>query len=119
MDISDILFGEYAPLALKQAVLELIEKERITDRYIPVLKRTATNDDVNGSQHSSTGGTDFSYEDALYEDVRGASSLGYYEYFRSITVGSSIYTGNQYHGTGYMFPALVIDPPEYAVGVRF
>lgn len=117
MDISDILFSPYTSSSLKRAVFELMESNRITDASTPVLTPTATNDDINGSQHVANGGTDFSYEDASDSQIEDASSLGYYEYFLPITAGSSIYTGNQYHGEGFMFAAVVVDPPAYAAEI--
>lgn len=114
MDISDMLFSPYTSIALKRAVFELMERYSITDASTPVLIPTATNDDINGSQHASGGGTDFSYEDASDSQIENASSLGYYEHFRSISSSGAPYTGNQYHGEGYMFAAVVVDPPAYA-----
>lgn len=118
MDISDILFSPYASSSLKRAVFELMESNRITNASMPVLTPTATNDDINGSQHVANGGTDFSYEDASDSQIENASSLGYYEYFRSVSSSGSPYTGNQYHGEGSMFAAVVVDPPAYAAEIH-
>ncbi len=117
MDISDALLSSDVPFTVKRAILDLMGSNQIrTD--LMILKPTATNDDINGSQHARNGGTDFTYEDADLEDVAEASSLGYYEYFRSISSSGSPYTGNQYHGEGYMFAALVVDPPAYAAEIH-
>lgn len=114
MDISDIIFSPYLPSRLKRAVFEFIEDHDIHDPSLQVVIPCSTNDDVNGSQHAPNGGTDFSYEDASEDQIRNASTLGYYEDFRIITPGLRYYTGNQYHGEGNFFAALVIDPPAYA-----
>lgn len=114
MDVQDILFSSTASLELKAAVLELCHQHSLS-AYTKVVTPTATNDDVNGSQHASNGGTDFTYRDATEEDVAAASTLGYYEYF---TGYGDQYTGHYYNGDGRYFDAIVLDPPAYAVTVN-
>lgn len=113
MDVQDIVFSTSASLELKTAVLQLCHEHSLSG-YTRVLVPTATNDDVNGSQHASNGGTDFTYRDADEDDVAAASTLGYYEYFSGYGAG---YTGHYYNGDGRHFDALVLDPPAYAVAV--
>lgn len=115
MDISEILFDYQVPFSTKHAILDLMERESIS-YDMPVLKPTAANDDVNGSQHASNGGNDFTYEDAELEDVLNGSALGYYEYFG--TISTNYYTGHSYHGSDSKFAAVVIDPPAYAATVQ-
>jgi len=116
LTITDIIFSDQLMLSTKQALLELIHDKQIRSD-VQVLKPTATNDDVNGSQHASNGGNDFGYEDATMDDVTDGSSLGYYEYFSESFAGQ--YTGHYYNGHGAHFAAVVIDPPAYAVSVNY
>jgi hypothetical protein len=117
MDIQDILFNSQVSVNLKQAIIQLMAQENISDPYMKVLHPTATNDDVNGSQHARNGGTDFTYRDATEDDVSEASSLGYYEYF-SQTGNDDEYTGHYYEGSDRKFDAIVLDPPAYAATVH-
>lgn len=78
-----------------------------------ILTPTASNNDVDGSQHS--GGSDFNYEDASESDIENATSLGWYSGFSAYVGG--VYTGNQCDGYGPLFSAVVIDPPDYAVDI--
>ena len=110
MDVQDILFSSTASLELKAAVLELCHQHSLS-AYTKVVTPTATNDDVNGSQHARNGGTDFTYQDAVDTDLDTASSLGYYEYFSTY---GNCYTGHYYNGEGDYFEAIVLDPPAYA-----
>lgn len=112
MYTSDIFFNPDISLDIKQAVLELLDSERISFDA-SVLKRTATNNDVDGSQHD--GEIDFTYEDADENDVRETTSLGYYEYFSQYGFGT--YTGHYYNGSDQKFAAIVINPPAYAATV--
>lgn len=112
-NVSDIFFNPNISLAIKQGVVELLDSERISSD-VSVLKRTATNNDVDGSQHD--GEIDFTYEDADEDDVREATSLGYYEYFGQYGFGT--YTGHYYNGSDQKFAAIVIDPPAYAATVH-
>lgn len=81
MDIQDIIFNPDVTYTVKQAVLALMEAEHISDPYTRVLTPTMSNDDVNGGQHSSHGGSDFTYEDLTVDVINDASALGFYEYF--------------------------------------
>lgn len=116
MDISDIIFNNHAPLELKQAIIVLMDRENITSPYMRVLTPTATNDDVNGSQHANNGGNDFTYRDVEEDDLSNVSGLGYYEYFSEAYSGGEI-TGHYYNGSDQKFEAIVLDPPAYAVTV--
>lgn len=84
---------------------------------LPVLVPTDENNDINGSQHHPQE-INFTYRDATEEDVRKATTAGYYEYFGEYSYDTSIYSGNQYETNGYLFDAIVLDPPAYAVSVR-
>lgn len=117
MDISDIIFNTQAPIALKQAIITLMDNENISSPYTPVLTPTASNDDVNGSQHARNGGTDFTYRDVEEDDLDGVTGIGYYEYF-SDTYSTGIYTGHYYQGSDRKFDAIVLNPPTYAVTVN-
>jgi hypothetical protein len=116
MDISDILFNNQAPLELKQAIITLVDRKNITSPYTRVLTPTASNDDVNGSQHAHNGGTDFTYRDIEEDDLSDVSGIGYYEYFSETYSGGEI-TGHYYNGSERKFEAIVINPPAYAVRV--
>lgn len=116
MDISDIIFNNQAPLELKQAILTLIDQENISSGYTRVLTPTASNNDVNGSQHVTNGGTDFTYRDVEEDDLTGVTGLGYYEYFSETYSGGEI-TGHYYEGSERKFDAIVLNPPAYAVRV--
>jgi hypothetical protein len=117
MDISDIIFHNQAPLELKQAIITLMDKENITSPYMRVLTPTASNNDVNGSQHVRNGGTDFTYRDVEEDDLDGVTGLGYYEYFSETYSGGEI-TGHYYEGSEQKFEAIVLNPPAYAVTVH-
>jgi hypothetical protein len=117
MDIKDIVFSSSAPSSLKRAIMDIVFEQGITDHCMKVLTPTDTNNDVNGSQHVSNGGTDFTYRDVTESDLWDATSIGYYDYFG--TVNSSIYTGHSYEGSERRFSAIVINPPEYAIDIRF
>ena len=81
---------------------------------MPIVTPTDTNDDVSGSQHVSNGGTDFSYRDADFDDIDNATSIGFYEHFSRTATD---YTGHYYRGDMRHFPAIVVNPPAYAVGM--
>jgi len=113
--LTELLLSSAVPIKVKQALLELMDRERI--HYdVQVLTPTATNDDVNGSAHVADGGTDFTYQDATENDAAAATSLGYYEYFSDCGYGT--YTGHYYNGSSSKFVAVVIDPPAYAATVH-
>ncbi len=114
MDITDILFSYEASSYFREKLFEFAMDHNITNRYLPILVPTDTNNDVNGSQHARNGGTDFTYRDANWDDVENASALGYYEYFSETGFG---YTGHYYEGSDRKFDAIVINPPAYAVEV--
>lgn len=116
LTISDIIFNYRTSFSIKEAFLELMEQESIHSD-LQILKPTSTNDDVNGSQHASNGGNDFTYEDATVDDVIGGSTLGYYEYFANSYGGN--YTGHSYEGSGERFAAVVVNPPAYAATVNY
>lgn len=116
MDISDIIFNNQAPLELKQAIITLMDQKNINSPYMRVLTPTASNDDVNGSQHVSNGGTDFTYRDIEEDDLDGVTGLGYYEYFSETYSGGEI-TGHYYNGSEQKFDAIVLNPPAYAITV--
>lgn len=111
MDIQDILFNNNFDDSLRQSFFQFMIEENITDSHIPILKSSQTNDDVNGSQHVSHGGSDFTYVDADEDDVESATTLGYYEYFSEYGAN---YTGHYYQGSERKFAAIVVDPPAYA-----
>lgn len=110
MDVQDIIFDPDVSLHLKTTLLELCHEHRISG-FTQVLTPSASNNDVNGSQHSGESFIDFTYRDVDMDDVESASTLGYYEYFSNYGVG---YTGHYYNGDGRHFDAVVIDPPAYA-----
>lgn len=110
MDIQDIIFDPSAPQGLRREVFEYMLDENL-GAYTRVLVPTESNDDINGSQHASGGGTDFTYRDATDDDLQSVSTLGYYEYFSSYR---GAYTGHYYEGDGDHFEALVLNPPAYA-----
>lgn len=117
MDVSDIIFNPSLSTDLKWAVFEVVLDNNVTGGHTSVLVPTDTNDDdVNGSQHARNGGNDFTYRDATDDDLDGASTLGYYEYFSGYGSG---YTGHYYQGDMRHFPAIVINPPTYAVSHQF
>lgn len=115
MDAVDILFSPHASRALKDAVMEIVQDERIHNPHIPILVPTDSNDDVNGSQHARGGGNDFTYRDATETDLEGAAGLGHYEYFSGY---HGNYTGHYYEGDSRHFAAIVINPPAYAISHR-
>ena len=78
----------------------------------PVLVPTDENNDTNGS---NSGGNNFTYRDATEEDVDKATTAGIYDCFGTYNLDNSIYSGNQYETDGYLFQAIVLDPPAYAV----
>jgi len=118
LTISDIIFDYRVGFHIKEAFLELMELESVHSN-LQILKPTATNDDVNGSQHVSNGGTDFGYDDATIDDVVEGSTLGYYEYFAESYSSSGSYTGHSYEGSGSRFAAVVVNPPAYAATVSY
>lgn len=93
-------------------IIDLIESFG-EDPDSPILTPTASNNDVDGSQHS--GGSNFTYEDASESDIENATSLGWYSGFSNY--GGGDYTGNQYDGYGPLFSAVVVNPPEYVVDI--
>ena len=101
-------------MAVKQAVLVLLNRFDVWSSTLPVLVPTDTNDDVNGSQDSGGGGTDFTYRTATWDDVDHATTLGFYEYF---SVEGDHYTGHYYNGDRRHFDAIVVNPPAYAATV--
>lgn len=111
MDMSDVIFDNSIPMYIRRAFLDFTELEPNVQAYTKILKRTHSNDDVNGSQNGGSN-TDFTYEDVSTYDVSNASSLGYYEYFSDY---NGVYTGHYYQGEETKFSAVVIDPPEYAI----
>lgn len=115
MDVSDLIFSHDVDMDLKRAVLDTLNQNNDWYAGTPVLIPTDTNDDVNGSQHASNGGTDFTYRDATGADVEnGVTALGYYEYFSN---EGDHYTGHYYNGDRRHFAALVLNPPAYAATV--
>lgn len=85
-----------------------------------VLVPTEENTDYDGSRYAQDGSPAvFTYRDATEEDVYHATSAGYWECFGEYTYDTSIYTGNQYDINGISFPAIALDPPEYAREVFF
>ena len=114
MDVSDLIFDSQVSLSLKAAVLELLDSEGFLRSTLQVLVPTDSNNDVNGSQHVSEGGTDFTYRHATIDDLENAHSLGFYEYFSGY-YGN--FTGHYYNGDGNHFEALVVNPPAYAATV--
>lgn len=115
MYISDIFMNSYIPVGLKHAVVDLIENNNISSSVAPFLIRTDSNDDINGSQHVTGGGTDFTYRDATEDEIINAESLGYYEYFSRY---GDVYTGHYYQGEDHHFEAIVVDPPTYAIDIN-
>lgn len=115
MNVSELLDeNEY----LIDSMMELRSKNNISFSSLAdmkVLKPSATNNDVNGSQHHDFI-VDFTYVEATREDAYSISNLGYYEYFGEI--GDGKYTGHYYEGNSYKIEAIVIDPPEYAIDVE-
>jgi hypothetical protein len=116
VDLQDVLFSSQISTERKIAFVELIDRLSIADPLLPVLVPSASNDDVNGSQHARDGGTDFTYRDATLEDAQTATTAGRYEYFAVYGDG---YTGHYYQGSGSKFEALVLDPPAYAADFQF
>lgn len=78
----------------------------------PVLVPTDENNDTDGT---NSGGDNFTYRDATEKDVDKATTAGLYDYFGTYHLDSTIYSGNQYETDGYLFQAIVLDPPAYAV----
>lgn len=116
MDIQDILFSDQLPADRKRDIISLLDALGINNPYLRVLVPTDANDDINGSQHVSGGGTDFTYRDATLDDVLYASSAGVYDYFSEY---AGRYTGHYYNGSDTKFQALVFDPPAYAASHHF
>lgn len=116
MDIQDIIFSHDVPTALKQDIIGMLDDIGNLDPYLKVLVPTATNDDVNGSQHAHNGGNDFTYQDATLDDVQSATSAGVYDYFSE---EGSHYTGHYYNGSDRKFQAIVFNPPAYAATHHF
>lgn len=115
MYLEDLCLDESIPSSKREAVRDFAERKGV-GLYIKVLVPSDSNDDVNGSQHVSNGGTDFTYRDADSDDVVNGSALGFYPYFRKFYSG---YTGHSYEGEGEFFSAIVVDPPAYAVDEAF
>lgn len=114
MDIKDALESDSVSRAVKHMLLDIVEDTPGVSLYSSILTPTASNDDVNGSQHASNGGTDFTYEDASYDQLQDSYgiSFGTYDYFAR---EGDHYTGHSYNGEGYRFQAVVVNPPAYAV----
>lgn len=111
MDIQDILFDTDLSASFREGIFGIITAQNLSP-YTKVLKPTASNNDINGSQHHNHE-IDFTYEDVETIDLHeGISTVGIYDYFSS--EGSTHYTGHYYHGSEWKFQALVIDPPAYA-----
>lgn len=115
MNIQDVIFDNSIPSNVREAFFRIVVEENITDPYTAVIMPSETNDDVNGSQHVSNGGTDFTYVDASASDIAEASTMGYYEYFSR---EGSHYTGHYYNGEPTKFAAVVVDPPAYAASIH-
>lgn len=117
MNIAEVFFARNTPTFVKHAILTMVERAHSdgvhVDQDTQVLTPTDTNDDINGSQHVSNGGTDFTYRDVTDADITDAHSLGVYEYFSG---SRGCYTGHYYHGNNH-FTAVVINPPAYAAAV--
>lgn len=111
MDIQDLIFDSSVSMEMKTTLLQVMADNHAFSPYTKVLVPTETNDDVNGSQHVTNGGNDFTYRDATEDDVASATTLGYYEYFSGY---GSVYTGHYYEGDSRYFEAVVLDPPAYA-----
>ena len=116
MDILDAFFNSQAPVALKQDLVAMADYFGVDDPYMKLLVPTASNDDVNGSQHASNGGNDFTYQDATIDDLLNATSAGIYDYFSVYADG---YTGHYYQGSDSKFQAIVLNPPAYAATYHF
>lgn len=114
MDIQDALESDRVSRAVKHMLIDIVEDTPGIDLYSKILTPTATNDDVNGSQHAYNGGTDFTYEDASCDQLEASYgiSFGTYDYF---AVEGDHYTGHSYHGEDHRFEAVVVNPPAYAV----
>jgi len=112
MDIIDALTSREVPSHVKHQLIDILESEYSIDAHSSILTPTATNDDVNGSQHASNGGNDFTYEDADESSLSQDSlTFGVYDYFSR---EGSHYTGHYYNGESHKFAALVVNPPAYA-----
>ena len=95
--------------------------EDLSDRFgtMRILKRSADNNDVDGSQHIHEH-INFGYDDVSIKDVLNAHSVGYYDAFverNTTSYDDGEYSGNQYEGSN-MFEAIVINPPKYVDAVR-
>lgn len=86
-----------------------------------VLIPTDENTDYNGSNYTANGDVaNFTYRDVDYDDVDDAVNAGWWDYFGRYEYDTSIYTGNQYEtDDSDLFPAIVLDPPAYAIEVYF
>lgn len=116
MNIMDTFFDSQVPVKLKQHFVAMVASFGVDDPYMKLLVPTASNDDVNGSQHASNGGNDFTYQDATIDDILNAKSAGIYDYFSKCRLG---YTGHYYQGSDAKFQAIVLNPPAYAATYRF
>ncbi len=113
MDIIDALSSREVPSSVKHLLIDILDSEYAINIHSSILTPTATNDDVNGSQHAAHGGNDFTYEDISEEQLYGSGlTFGVYEYFSR---EGAHYTGHYYNGEDYKFAALVLNPPAYAV----
>lgn len=113
--VEDVLEVGDSHYLLAESFREIMESnEGAIFSYTKILIPTDSNDDVNGSQHVSDGGNDFTYRDADWDEIENASSLGFYEYFSNF---GDVYTGHYYEGDMNHFCAIVVDPPPYAVEV--
>lgn len=87
--------------------------------YIQIIKPSAGNNDVDGSQHIHEH-INFGYDDVSPEEALDAYSIGYYGSFVERDANhedDGAYSGNQYEGSN-MFEAIVINPPKYVDAVR-
>jgi hypothetical protein len=114
MNVEDALTSDCVSREVKHMLLDIVLDNPGFGFWSSILTPTAANDDVNGSQHASNGGNNFTYEDASYDQLSDSYGLtfGTYDYFAR---EGSLYTGHSYHGEGNRFEAIVVNPPTYAV----
>lgn len=114
MDVQDALISDSVSREVKHMLLDIVLDTPGLGMYTPILTPRASNDDVNGSQHASNGGNDFTYEDASYDQLEDSYGInfGTYDYFAR---EGSHYTGHSYHGEDSKFAAVVVNPPAYTV----
>ncbi len=116
--IIDIMDDETISEEIRDAIWDFVERGLVSENSILVIK-APKNNDVNGSQHHSVT-INFGYNDATINAIRGATTLGDYDYFMERGSGSYYdyeegkYTGNQYEGTGSFYSGVCINPPAYA-----